>query len=549
LNWLATSGSPALELDDLPSKSDAHTNIVAGFVSEDGRTVVARLPRAEAELESFPAPQPPPGLFAATTATVEPEEPEFTLVTTDGRSVAARFVGLDASTGLSLLEAEQPVLPAAPLMMEGDTEDPTVGQRVHLFAPAQVPPSAAQAGVGYVYLSIDQKEGLLTEVRRAPSGKPFRVVARASNLTPAWTGAIAANELGEVVGIVSQSDSGETQIVPVATIISARERVMKLRGSAPQPWLGVRGDATFQSPLDVWVSTGWKPESALPHIKNGQGVLLTAVAPGTPAALAGFRPGDVIAQVGSRDVRSVEDLSFTLNEAGVGSTVDFTVWRALEPAPVKLSVQLRGTQNAALDTAKAEETAARESLLVLQKQVRAVRDEEGRLKAGASSTDAAALARISERLRDIEERMEEIRTRMDEAEARMYEAGTRVFAARDYAPVATTAAQAESLSRAATVSARLEACGLNAIGLTQRSAAHLGARGGLLVVAVRPESLAASAGLRAGDVIETVNGSTYNRIELRRTLYGSDANPVSLGVVREGQRLTLQLATSFEKEK
>lgn len=539
LTWLSSSGMSPFELDELPTTSDAHTNIVAGFVSEDGRTVVARLPRAEAELESLPSPQPPPGFFAATTA--GSAEPEFTLVTSDGRRVAARFVGLDASTGLSLLEAEQTVLPETPLGEWGNTEDPTVGQRVHLFAPTPVAQGAPQAGVGYVLLNIDEKVGMLTEVRRAPSGKPFRVVARTADVTPAWTGAIAANELGEVVGIVSQSDSGETQIAPVATILAARARVLKLRGSAPQPWLGVRGDASLKSPLEAWVNMGWKPESALPHIKNGQGVFLTAVAPGTPAAVAGLRPGDVIAQVGARAVRSPEDLSFTLSEAGVGSTVDFTVWRAFEPAPVKVSVRLRGTQNPALATAEAEERAAREAFKSLQLQVRSVRDEEQRLKSNTNSAEtAAALAQLSARLREVEERMEEIRTRMDEAES-------RILAAREYAS-APAAVQAGGLPRVATALTRLESCGLHVIGLTPRGAARLGARGGLLVVAVRTDSSAASAGLRAGDVIESFNGVSYNRAELRSLLSDLEANTVSLGVVRLNQHQTLTLNLSPRAE-
>ena len=48
------------------------------------------------------------------------------------------------------------------------------------------------------------------------------------------------------------------------------------------------------------------------------------------------------------DVRSVEDLSSSLKEAGVGSLVDFTVWRSFEQTPLKLSVQLKGAQNPAL---------------------------------------------------------------------------------------------------------------------------------------------------------------------------------------------------------
>src|SRR5256885_14266913 len=89
---------------------------------------------------------------------------------------------------------------------------------------------------------------------------------------------LAADESGEVVGIVSQSGSGETQIVPVETMRTARERVLKLRASAPQPWLGFRGFETFKSPLETWVGLGWKPENALPHIQRRPGGVLTAVA-------------------------------------------------------------------------------------------------------------------------------------------------------------------------------------------------------------------------------------------------------------------------------
>lgn len=540
LNWLVTSGPPAMQLDSLPSTGDAHTNIVAGYVYEDGRTVVVRLPQSEAELDSFPGP-PPPG-FLAQTAAAQNEQPEFTLVTADGRRVEAKFVGLDAATGLSMLEAAQPILPGEPEGDTGDTDDPTVGQRVHLYAPVPAPvaqtQTAPRAGDGFILLSIDQREGRLTEVRRAPSGKPFRVVASA-NVSPEWTGAVAANEAGEVVGIVSQSGSGETQIVPVATIHSACDRVLKLRRSAPQPWLGVRGDAAFLAPLGTWVNLGWKPETALPHIQNRQGVFLTSVAPGTPAAQAGLRPGDVIARVGTRELRSVEDLSLTLNEEGVGSTVDFTVLRASKPEPLKLLVHLEGAQNPALATALSEERAARESLLSLRREVRAIQAQQTRLNVSPPSPDAA-LARLSERVREAEDRLDHLLPLIADAEA-------RDGAGRDFMPVAPS--RPFEAVEPFPASTPLPAFGLRTIGLTGRSAARLNARGGMLVVAVRPDSPAAASGLHAGDVIETIDGAPANSLELRRLLAAFDATPVALGVVRDGRGMILKFSLAGETER
>ncbi|MDT5295088.1 MAG: serine protease DegQ [Acidobacteriota bacterium] len=537
--WLATSGPPTLELDGLPTTADAHTNIVAGYIYEDGRSVVARLPQAEVELDSLPAPPAPSALFNANGGETK-AEPEYTLVTADGRRVEAKFVGLDSSTGLTMLEANEPLLPGMPEGDEGDTDDPTVGQRVRLYAPALAVSPAPIAGItphadaGFIYMSIDQKEGLLTELKRAPSGKLFSVVARV-NVSPEWTGAVAANELGEVVGIVSQSREGETQIMPLANVRSACERVLKLRGSAPQPWLGVRGDAAFQSSLETWVSLGWKPELALPHIQKRQGVFLTSVAPGTPAALAGLRPGDLIARVGPREVRSVEDLSQMLKEAGVGSKVDLTIWRSLEPGPLMLPVELKGTRNPALATAEAEERAVRANLLAVQQEIREVRTNEQRLRSNPAPAGEAELLRLSARLSAAEGRLEQLRAQVEATEAKVNAAragtGDAVAVGRTPEPGETYAA-----------AAHLEVFGLRAIGLTSRGAARLGARGGLFVVAVRPESPAAAGGVRAGDVIETINGAPFGRLEFRRLLSAPDPMPLSFGLVRDGNRLTVNFS-------
>jgi S1-C subfamily serine protease len=479
LAMLATRDQSSLEIEELPSPTDVHTNIVAGYISDDGRTVVAHLPQTESDLDSFP--EPPANLFAMTTPQpAQTAQPEYTLITSDGRSVEAKFVGLDAATGLTLLEASSSLMSNAPVGIEGNTEDPSVGQRVRFYLPALAPPAAARAAAatppvpGYIYVNIDEKEGRLTEVKSWPSGRPFRLVARTPAASPDWTGAVAANEIGEVLGIVSQTGSGESQIVSVATVRGALERVKRLRGSAPQPWIGIGGGAAFKEPLEAWREFGWTPEAALSHIQSGSGVFLTKVARGAPAALAGLKPGDLISRIGARDVRGVEDLSLTLKEAGVGSSLDFTVWRALEPEPLKFTIRLAAAHDLGLAFEEAEARAA--------------------TAAGVNAAVAPAAARALEMAKS------------------------------------------------------LKTFGLDSLRLTPRSAARLGARGGLLVVAVRPGSSAADCGLRAGDVIETANGIDFTLQELRRMLANRAAEPVSLGVVRGGARTNVNLKPSEGSE-
>jgi S1-C subfamily serine protease len=57
----------------------------------------------------------------------------------------------------------------------------------------------------------------------------------------------------------------------------------------------------------------------------------------------------------------------------------------------------------------------------------------------------------------------------------------------------------------------LQHFGVETIALTKKMALQLGSQGGLLVVAVQPESMAARGGMRAGDVIETIDGRAVGR--------------------------------------
>src|SRR5581483_1534775 len=78
-------------------------------------------------------------------------------------------------------------------------------------------------------------------------------------------------------------------------------------------------------------------------IKGEVGILLTSIAPGTPAAMAKLQPGDVIIQVNQTDVKSAEEFSKLLGEAGSGEQVRFTIRRPAAPAPFSVPVTLGGS--------------------------------------------------------------------------------------------------------------------------------------------------------------------------------------------------------------
>ncbi len=58
-----------------------------------------------------------------------------------------------------------------------------------------------------------------------------------------------------------------------------------------------------------------------------EGVKLAGVRPGSPAAKAGLRPGDVVVRFGKHDIRSGDDYTIAISECRPGDEVDIGVLR------------------------------------------------------------------------------------------------------------------------------------------------------------------------------------------------------------------------------
>ena len=315
-----------------------YTNIVAGYVLADGRSVVARLPEAEAEMLNFQMPG-----FMDSASKAGPESSALTLFRRDGAQLEAKFIGLDGSTWLSLLQADGLSLPPSRDALE---ESLTVGQRVRLFAPLRAEKTTQfQPGAGSnIYMRVGEIRGTVSNITRSSTGRVTRLSVRAAGLSPQIVGSVVLNEAGETVGLVETTANGEARVMPASIVKRAAERVMRRRASVPRPLLGVMGEAISATTVKQLEQTGWKLQEAYELLTKQEGMLLTQVAPNSPAALADLRAGDIITRVNDGFIKTSEDFSFLLNEAGGNAFVNFTVLRT-GIAPLEVKVKLSEALN------------------------------------------------------------------------------------------------------------------------------------------------------------------------------------------------------------
>ncbi|HKO62515.1 MAG TPA: PDZ domain-containing protein [Pyrinomonadaceae bacterium] len=481
-------GSVAAFDDAFRMSKEMHTNIIAGLTLDDGETIAAWLPEAEAEMappaihyaphppnppnvpllpgqpdEPSPqprttpvTPRPQPGQFKFGLAMPSISapllglfEPDLKIVTRDGKRLLGHYLGLDGLTGLSVITLKGANLPQ---MVEA-REPVKVGQRLRVIGPQPAPRPGTAARTG-MYVRVAQTDAIVSALSKSPSGGLVRFKIKAPKLTTANIGAIAVNEAGETMGILDTVDGHEATIVPIASVRSAVKRVLERQASVPKPWLGVRGEPIGVLTMDKIVGVGWTAERAKELCENQNGILLTSVVPGSPAALNQLKAGDVILEVNNSQIKNGDEFTWILQEAGPGSSVQFTVARPGKAATEALQIQL------------------------------------------SESPDPLYGRRVSSSF-----------------------SGPR---------------NAEPGS--------LMSQGIEAMAIKPKAGTRLGS-GGLLVVYVHPSTAAHKAGLRNGDIIEAIDGQNLTSGRYKRPLLKNPGTSSAFSIVRNKQKMQLTITT------
>ena len=246
------------------------------------------------------------------------------------------------------------------------------------------------------------------------------------------------------------------------------------------------------------------------------GVRISDVDTDSPAAKAGLQTGDVVVEFDGERIRSTRQFSRLISETVGGRSVKLGIVRNGQRQTIEVTPESRAF-SWGFDGDRIGRDIAR-----------GLRDLEPRLR------------EIEPRLREIEPRLRELEPRLREQlrdlEPRLRELQPRLREFRFDPPAFDFDYDFDMYPR--TTRGRL---GIQTESLTPQLADYFGVKdGGVLVSSVSTDSPAAKAGLKAGDVITSIDGNRVRDYDdLLRELRGKTGE-VTLGIVRDKKESTVK---------
>jgi S1-C subfamily serine protease len=225
----------------------------------------------------------------------------------DGTSAAADIVGRDPDTDLAVLRVSAPSLVAATL---GDSTRLRPGQVV----------IAIGNPLGFASTVTSGVVSALGRTMRAQSGRVIDAVIQTdAALNPGNSGGPLVDSRGEVVGVNTAIISGAQGICFAVPVSTAQLVIPQLigEGRVRRGWIGVSGQSIRLS----------RRRMQLSHLSAPGAVLVTEVAPKSPAEAAELKPRDIIIGVGDAVVGGIDDLQRLLTRESIDRAARVTVLR------------------------------------------------------------------------------------------------------------------------------------------------------------------------------------------------------------------------------
>jgi serine protease Do len=242
----------------------------------------------------------------------------------DGTSYPAKLVGIDDQNDLAVLKIDAKKLPVATL---GTSRDLLIGEWAIAignpfgFILGNTEPSVT-AGV------ISATGRNLTARGEGP-GVYVDMIQTDAAINPGNSGGPLVNALGEVIGVNSSiyTPSGGSVGLGFAIPIDRAKRVaddLLLHGKVRKPWIGVKME--------------YPDQTSLSRVALNSGAPVHEVVPGSPAADAGLKVGDVLLRASDRVLHNAYDWDAELLELHVDDVVPLLVRRAGREIQVRVKV-------------------------------------------------------------------------------------------------------------------------------------------------------------------------------------------------------------------
>jgi serine protease DegQ len=231
---------------------------------------------------------------------------EIEVVLTDGRKSKAQVVGTDPESDLAILKVE---LDKLPVIVWGNSDALQVGDAVlaigNPFGVGQTVTSGIVSALGRNHLGINTFENF---------------IQTDAAINPGNSGGALVDIHGQLQGIntaIYSRSGGNMGIgfaIPVTTARQVMEAIVK-DGQVTRGWIGVEPHELSAELAQTFA------------LQRDQGVIITGVLQGGPAALAGITPGDVILSLGGQAVNSVPALLNTVASLKPGQVTRIIVER------------------------------------------------------------------------------------------------------------------------------------------------------------------------------------------------------------------------------
>jgi serine protease Do len=236
----------------------------------------------------------------------------------DGREMRFAVVGADPLSDIAVLRADAEDLTRAQL---GDASDLRVGQLVVAIGNPHGYAGSVTAGVVSAL-----GRSLPVGRRGGPRRMVENVVQTDAALNPGNSGGALVDGAGRVVGInTAVAGVGLGLAVPINDATRRIIATLMADGRVRRAWLGV---AVGPRPL---------PPRVAGRLGRGSAVEVIEVVDGSPAALAGLRPEDLLVELDGTRLERADDLQRMMTVERIGAAVKATVVREGELRAITLT--------------------------------------------------------------------------------------------------------------------------------------------------------------------------------------------------------------------